>query len=146
MNSAFFTMTLNKKFELVKSSLLHKDTFLDLDIVVIELCAEKTELATLKSCQSIISTDTILAPLALSSQCKVTYYYCYKPRHVMSDCFKLQSKKGIRQYNQTNSKFGKAFFSIVVVATTESSSSSYSFVINKLFNKVDLDTLKQTLS
>lgn len=35
-------MTLNEEFEFVRSSLLHKDTFPELDIVVTKLCVKET--------------------------------------------------------------------------------------------------------
>lgn len=54
-------MALNDEFESVRSSLLYKDTPLDLDIVVIELFVEEVCPATLKSRQFFLSIDNVLA-------------------------------------------------------------------------------------
>ncbi|KAF2304967.1 hypothetical protein GH714_000772 [Hevea brasiliensis] len=68
-----FTLALNDEFESVRSSLLHRDPFPKLEIVVTELLSEEARLATLKSQQSIITTDTVLAtPASSQSQNKVT--------------------------------------------------------------------------
>ncbi|KAF2315686.1 hypothetical protein GH714_040215 [Hevea brasiliensis] len=104
-----FTLALNDEFESVRSSLLHRDPFPKLEIVVTELLSEEAHLAILKSQQSIITTDTMLATLASSqSQNKVTCRYCHKQRHHISNCFRLQSKQGIGRNNQSKFKSSKA--------------------------------------
>ena len=140
-----FTVALNDEFETVRSFLLHRDPFPNLDTVVTELCAEKAH-ASLKSQQSILSTETVLATHASSpSQHKVTCRYCHKPKHLISECFKLQSKQGTGRYNQSKYKTDKAS-TYTTAATIKESYSGDLSSLNELLSQVDLDTLKQALA
>lgn len=138
-------MTLNDEYEKVRSSLLHRDLFPYVDVVITELCVRKARFATLKSQQSILSTDTVLATNISSSQCKITCRYCHKSWHLIFECFKLQSKQGTERYNQTKYKSGTVS-TYTSAAATENMSTDDSSSQDTLLSQVAHKTLKQALT
>lgn len=74
------------------------------------------------------------------------YRYCYRPRHIVSKCFKLQSKEGTGWYNHAKFKSDKTFAHPTFVVTIDDYTSSNSSAINKFCSQIDLNTLKQALT
>ena len=112
-----FLMTLNVEFEAVRASFLHKDPSHSLEKVISEVLTEETPLAILKVQRLTTVTDTTVAAISFYSShlTKKICNYCKKPRHVISECCKLQSKQAIRSNNQFR---GKSFLGSTFVTVT----------------------------
>lgn len=92
-------MALTVDFEFVYASLLHRNPFLTLETVSVELLSKETPLTTLKARHLRISTDTILiAPV--SSHTTVTCHYYHELRYLIVN-YQLHKKIILRRANQT---------------------------------------------
>ena len=110
-------MALNVEFEAARASFLHKDPPHSLEKVISEVLIKETRLAILKVQRLTIVTDTIVAAISFSSSHlkRKICNYCKKPRHVISECCKLQSKQVIGSNNQFR---GKSFLGSTSVTVT----------------------------
>jgi len=118
-----FLMALTPDYEPVCASMLHQGSLPTLESIMFELLSEETRLEILKAPPTSIpiNTNTVLATSSSSIKSKKSCNYCRRPRHVISECKKLQYKNNKTQSNVPKGKPYHRQSHVVGVVTEESS-------------------------